>query len=118
MQLTKRGFTLVELLIALMLMGIVSTAIYTLLVNNQRLYRQQTQTLAVNDNLRSAVAIVTSELRELDAADAVGSDIVNMAEDSITYRAMRGARWICLPGGAPVVAPVAVARLAYGCTRA
>lgn len=102
MLLTKRGFTIVELLIALMLMGIVSTAIYTLLINNQRLYRQQTQTLAVNDNVRSAAAIITSELRELDAADPLGGDIVDMAEDSITYRAMRGMRWVCYPGGLPV----------------
>ncbi len=95
MFLTKRGFTIVELLIALALMGIVSTAIYTLLVNNQRLYRQQTQSIAVNDNLRSAVAILTTELRELDAADPLGSDITEMTDSSITYRAMRGLRWIC-----------------------
>jgi len=96
MLLTKRGFTLVELLIALVLMGLVSTAIYTLLVNNQRLYRQQTEKVAVNDNLRSAVAILTSELRELDAADPLGSDIIDMTATSITYRGMRGFRWVCL----------------------
>lgn len=96
MLLTKRGFTLVELLIALSLMGLVSTAIYTLLINNQRLYRQQTEKIAVNDNLRSAVAILTSELRELDAADPLGSDIIDMSATSITYRGMRGLRWVCL----------------------
>jgi len=96
MLLTKRGFTLVELLIALSLMGLVSTAIYTLLINNQRLYRQQTEKIAVNDNLRSAVAILTSELRELDAADPLGSDIMDMSATSITYRGMRGLRWVCL----------------------
>jgi prepilin-type N-terminal cleavage/methylation domain-containing protein len=96
MLLTKRGFTLVELLIALVLMGIVSAAIYTLLINNQRLYRQQTQSIAVNDNLRSAVAILTSELRELDVADPLGSDIIDMTATSITYRGMRGLRWVCL----------------------
>jgi len=104
MLLTRRGFTLVELIMALMLMGIVSTGIYTLLINNQRLYRQQTQKIEVNDNLRSTVAILTSELRELDTQDPLGSDIIEMTDSYITYRAMRGVRWVCFPvGGLPVV---------------
>jgi len=36
--LTRRGFSLVELLVALVLLAIVSTAVYRVLVNNQRLY--------------------------------------------------------------------------------
>lgn len=110
MLLTKRGFTLVELLIALALMGLVSTAIYTLLINNQRLYRQQTESIAVNDNLRSAVAILTSELRELDVSDPQGSDIIDMTPTSITYRGMRGLRWVC-------VGPVVGTMLAVDTTR-
>lgn len=103
MLLTRRGFTIIELLMAMVLMGVVSTAIYTLLINNQRLYTQQSQNILVNDNIRSAMAIVTSELRELDAKDPAGSDIVVMAENAILYRAMRGTRWVCGVGTAPVI---------------
>ena len=92
---TKRGFTMVELLIALVLMGIVSTAVYTLLVNNQRLYRQQTQRIELNDNLRSATAILPSDLRELNASDLAGSDIIEMTDSSITYKAMRNLYVTC-----------------------
>ena len=97
MQLTRssRGFTLAELLVALVLFGIVSTAIYQLLVNNQRLYRQQTQRIELNDNVRSAVAILPTELRGLDAADPLGGDIVEMTDTSLEYRAVRAVRWVC-----------------------
>jgi prepilin-type N-terminal cleavage/methylation domain-containing protein len=91
----RGGFTLAELLVALVLFGIVSTAIYQLLVNNQRLYRQQTQRIELDDNVRSAVAILPAELRELDAADPLGSDIIAMTDSSVTYRAMRALRWTC-----------------------
>ena len=97
MRLTRspRGFTLAELLVALVLFGIVSTAIYQLLVNNQRLYRQQTQRIELDDNVRSAVSIMPVELRGLDAADPLGSDIIEMTDTSIAYKAMRALRWIC-----------------------
>ncbi len=91
----RRGFTLPELLVAMVLLGIVSTAIYQLLVNNQRLYRQQTQRIELDDNIRSAVAILPTELRELDVSDPLGSDIVDMTDSSITYKAMRYLGWIC-----------------------
>lgn len=92
---TRRGFTLVELLIALVMMGIVSAAVYQVLVSNQRIYRQQTQRIELNDNLRSAIAILPGELRELNANDPAGSDIIAMSESTITYKAMRNLYVTC-----------------------
>lgn len=96
----RRGFTLVELLVALVLLGIVSGAIYQLLVTNQRLYQEQTQRVDLNSNLRAAVTILPTEFRELSAGDPLGSDIVEMGADSIVYRAQRALYTVCLP---PVV---------------
>ena len=67
--LTRRGFTLIELMIALVLLGLVSTAVYKVLVNNQRVYLAQTQTIDLQQNIRAAAAILPAEFRELDAAD-------------------------------------------------
>lgn len=92
---TKRGFTLVELLIALVLMSIVTAAIYQVLVTNQRTYRAQIQRVELNDNLRAAVAILPSELRELNTADPLGSDIIVMSDSAIKYKAMRGIYIMC-----------------------
>jgi prepilin-type N-terminal cleavage/methylation domain-containing protein len=81
-----RGFTLVEILIALVLMGIVSTALYQLLVNNQRLYRAQVQSVEINESARAAVSILPTEIRELSAG---GGDIMAMNGTSITYKSLQ-----------------------------
>src|SRR2546422_9179040 len=99
--LARRGFSLIELMIALVLLGLVSTAVYKVLVNNQRLYLAQTQTIDLQQNIRAAAAILPAEFRELDAADG---DITAMGSDSIRMRAMRQLAFLCatppLGGGA------------------
>jgi len=79
-------------MIALVLLGLVSTAVYKVLVNNQRLYLAQTQTIDLQQNIRAAAAILPAEFRELDAADG---DIPAMGPDSIQMRAMRQLAFVC-----------------------
>ena len=90
--LTRRGFTLIELMIALVLLGLVSAAVYKVLVNNQRVYLAQTQTIDLQQNIRAGAAILPAEFRELDAADG---DITGMGPDSIRMRAMRQLSFVC-----------------------
>jgi prepilin-type N-terminal cleavage/methylation domain-containing protein len=92
--LTRRGFTLAELLVALVLLGIVSLGIYRVLLNNQRMYQAQTQRIDLQQNIRAAVTIIPSDLREIDPTD---SDIVGMGSDSIRFRAMRQFAVACTP---------------------
>ena len=97
----RRGFTMVELLVALVLLGLVSAALYRVLVNNQRLYMAQTQRIDLSQNIRAAANILPAEFRQLDAADAAAaSDIVAMGPDSITIHAMRWTSFVC---SAPVL---------------
>src|SRR5204862_6166707 len=97
---SRRGFTMVELLVALVLLGLVSAALYRVLVNNQRLYFAQTQRIDLSQNIRAATNILPAEFRELDAADG---DIIAMSADSIQIRAMRWLSFVCK---APVLAGV------------
>src|SRR5256714_11784450 len=90
--LARRGFTLIELMIGLVLLGLVSTAVYKVLVNNQRVYLAQTQTIDLQQNMRAAASILPAEFRELDAADG---DITGMGPDSIRMRAMRQLAFVC-----------------------
>ncbi len=90
--LARRGFTLIELMIALVLLGLVSAAVYKVLVNNQRVYLAQTQTIDLQQNIRAAAAILPAEFRELDAADG---DIKGMGSDSLRIRAMRQLAFVC-----------------------
>jgi len=91
----KRGFTFVELLVAMTLMGIVSVSIYNLLNNNQRVYREQAARIDLNQNVRAAASILPAEIRELDATDPAGSDVVAMAPGAFTYNSMRNAYFVC-----------------------
>ena len=91
---SRRGFTMVELLVALVLLGLVSAALYRVLVNNQRLYFAQTQRIDLSQNIRAATNILPAEFRELDALD---QDIIAMSSDSIYIRAMRWLSFVCVP---------------------
>ena len=51
--LTRRGFTLVELLVALVLLSIVTMGIYKVLVSNDRVYSAQTQRMELSQNIRA-----------------------------------------------------------------
>jgi prepilin-type N-terminal cleavage/methylation domain-containing protein len=100
--LSRRGLTLVELLVALVIMGIVSAALYRVLVNNQRVYQAQTQRIDLQQNIRAAATIMPGELREADANEG---DIVVMSPTSITFRAMRWMGYMC---NAPLTGPSAL----------
>lgn len=90
----RRGFTMIELLVALVLLGLVSAAIYRVLVNNQRLYMAQTQRIDLSQNIRAAATILPAEFRELDAFDG---DIAAMTATSLDIRAMRWLSFVCVP---------------------
>ncbi|OLC06872.1 MAG: hypothetical protein AUH41_11700 [Gemmatimonadetes bacterium 13_1_40CM_66_11] len=96
-RLARRGFTMVELLVALVLLGLVSAALYRVLVNNQRLYMAQTQRIDLSQNIRAAGNIMPAEFRELDASDG---DITAMTATSISIHAMRWTGFVCI---APVL---------------
>jgi prepilin-type N-terminal cleavage/methylation domain-containing protein len=93
-RLSRSGFTLVELLVALVLLGIVSASLYRVLVNNQRMYQSQTQRIDLQANLRAAQSILPADLREVDASEG---DITQASSTSITFRAMRWMAFICNP---------------------
>lgn len=92
--LTRRGFSLVELLIAMVLLAIVTAGLYRTLMTNQRVYQQQTQVIGLQQNLRAAAAILPQELREIDASD---SDITAMSATSLSVRAHRWTAVLCTP---------------------
>jgi hypothetical protein len=75
-----------ELLVAMVLLGVVGGVAFRVMATGQRVYRGQTQRIDLQQNLRAAAAVLPAELRVLDARDG---DILAMASDSITIRAMR-----------------------------
>jgi prepilin-type N-terminal cleavage/methylation domain-containing protein len=63
--LPRLGFTLIELLAALVISGIVTTIIYQLLLGQGRFARLQTAREEVQQNARTALELIASELRGL-----------------------------------------------------
>ena len=88
------GFTLIELIIAIVVSSVVLGAAYRMLTGNQRFYRAQSQIVEVQQNIRAVAQMLPSELRELAAG---GGDIVAMSDTGITVRAMRGFGVTCAP---------------------
>jgi hypothetical protein len=86
----QRGYTLVEILLALILMLLVGGAMHGLLLSSQRLTRRQGHQAELQAGLRAGAIITANEFRELSTAD-----ILHPAPAALTYRAMRGVGFLC-----------------------
>lgn len=90
--LIRRGATLLELLLALTLAGVLAAAVARVLHYTREAYRGQTLTVDRSQTLRVASTLFPAELRELDATDG---DIVQMGATAITIRAPRQLAFLC-----------------------
>jgi prepilin-type N-terminal cleavage/methylation domain-containing protein len=100
-----RGFTLIELMLAMVMMLIVSGSIHQLLLTTQRVAAVQSERLRMQADIRGAALVLSSELRELaTAADGSGAqnDIISIAPNSISYRAPRGFGYVCQTSGTQI----------------
>jgi prepilin-type N-terminal cleavage/methylation domain-containing protein len=94
----QHGFTLVEVMMALVVMLIVTGGLYKLLVTTQKLSRAQAEQSSLQSNVRSGALVVPNELRELNTVTGGTvdqNDIIALNANDITYRAMRGMGIIC-----------------------
>lgn len=109
----RRGFTLAEIMVALTIMLIVSSAVYKLLVSTQRLSRDQAERTNLQSNVRIGSLAVLNDLRELgtfSGGSADRNDILTMAASAISYRAMRGTGFLC---EMPTATQVRIARSSF-----
>jgi prepilin-type N-terminal cleavage/methylation domain-containing protein len=111
--LTRRGLTLVEILVALTLLGMLGAVAAGWLDRLRTAYRAESLTADRGQNLRAAAAILPAELREIDAADG---DLVAMGPTAITVRAPRQLGVLCGPP-LPLAAPGMVVLPLYDAPR-
>ena len=102
---SRRGFTLVEILVAMVAFGLVGLVITNTLVMSQRVTTAQTVRAQMQSNLRVASELVPNELRMLN--QSATSDILDVSDTSITYYAMRGYYMLCSPIGSTTSITVA-----------
>lgn len=91
----RRGFTLIELMIAMVLMTLVGSVAYMLLNSSQRVSTAQAERMMLQSSVRTGALVVPAELRELSTNAAGQSDLVHIDADSVTYRAARGVGVTC-----------------------
>ena len=97
--LRRRGFTLVELLIVLVVGGTLAAGASRLLHRQQRFYTRAGSLVMQRVSLRDATAIMPGEMRALSA---VGGDIIAFSDSSLEMRGTIGSAIACdtVAGGA------------------
>jgi prepilin-type N-terminal cleavage/methylation domain-containing protein len=88
---SRGGFTLVEIMLATVVMLIISGSIYQVFLATVRLTRAQASRFSIQSTTRGALLAVTAELRELS-----NPDLLSVAPAALTYRAMRGTGFTCI----------------------
>ena len=100
----RRGMTLVEIMIALVLLGIISGVIMRVITRQQKFYQGVNQIMTQRGQLRQATSVVPVDLRSLSS---VGDDIKVATDSSMEFMVTVGTGIVCeLPaGGAQIVLP-------------
>jgi len=91
----RHGFTLIEMLVAVVIFGLVAASLNRVFTAQQRLAVAQVEQASVQANVRSASLIAATELWELASSPAGVSDIITFDASGLTYRAMRSLGLAC-----------------------
>lgn len=107
----RPGVSLVELVVALTLFGVVATLMLSVLRGQQRFHVGALEIIQTKQSTHQAVDLLYGELRS-----ASGADIYAISDSSITFRATHGASHICAvdSGRASVTLPPATTTQASG----
>ena len=88
----KRGFTLVEMLVTLILLAIIGGAMTRVLVKQQQAFKDQSRSVKARRELRLGATVLPSEFRSISTS---GGDITSMSESQLNVRAAIGTGVIC-----------------------
>jgi len=88
----RRGLTLPELLIAIIMLAIVGGGITKVMVKQQQYYKDASKTAGSKRELRLGASVLPAELRSISSS---GGDILTMTEGEVKMRAYIGSSVIC-----------------------
>ena len=99
----RRGLSLVEIMVAMVLVGIVGGVIMRVIQRQQRFYQGVNQIVVQRSQLRQATSVLPLDLRALSS---VGNDILVASDSSIVFNITVGTGAVCeLSGNAAVAIP-------------
>jgi prepilin-type N-terminal cleavage/methylation domain-containing protein len=88
----RRGFTLVELLVTLTILGVLGGMLAQMMLNQQRFFQRVAEQSDVRRELRTALSILPAELRSLSSS---GGDLTALTDQAIEFRGLIGASVVC-----------------------
>lgn len=95
----RRGVTLPEMMVVLVLLGLVVGGLMTVLVRQQRFYTGTSEIIQTKTSARQAIDILSSELRGISTGTRGGApnnvDIYAMSDASLTFRSQFGGSVVC-----------------------
>jgi len=90
--LARSGFSMLELMIALVIGSVLITAVFGVMMSHSREFRVQRETLDVRETLRGAVNILTTEMQH---ASATRGDLYAISPESLAVRSYQTSGAIC-----------------------
>src|SRR5579864_5741303 len=88
----RRAFTLIELMVAIVLLAIVAGGMMGIIVRQQQFYSGSAGVLETRGSVRDGMAMITSDLRSLSPSK---QDIYAMGRTFIEFRLNTGAAVVC-----------------------
>jgi prepilin-type N-terminal cleavage/methylation domain-containing protein len=103
----RRAFTLVELIVSLMLLGVIMGAMLDVLVRQQRFYRSTADLIDARTQVRQSADLLPADLRGISSSDVRNNTDFYIATDkTIEFRAITGSSVICgIASGTKVILP-------------
>lgn len=95
MSLTRRGFSLIEVMIALVLGGMLAALAAQSVLHLQQTSRRRAERSGLSASLRTVVAALQRELEPLGVDSVAGPDHQLVSSSSLNYRAERGLLAVC-----------------------
>lgn len=105
----EAGFTLIELMVAVVTSGLLLGGVYSMMIRQQQSYQIQDQVVEVQQNLRSSFIFLRYDLRMVGHGLVAGTAPISShlnnqvgvnGTDAITFMANTGAASVVMPGGA------------------
>jgi prepilin-type N-terminal cleavage/methylation domain-containing protein len=100
----RRGFTLAELVVALLLFSLIGGGILTLVMRQQRFYRSTAEVIKVQGQLRQGASVLPLDLRTISTSDTLvntvsgtkyNADLYSKSDWHIEFRRVFGSSLIC-----------------------
>lgn len=88
----RSGFTLIELMIVVVLLGLIGTMLTGVLVRQQRFHRAVASVTDARARMRDIQTILPTDMRSISSA---GKDILAISDTSMQFRAFLGSSVLC-----------------------